>query len=153
MLICLQKVNFVNHIFLKIFQRNSNFFIFGNLGISHTHQKLKYHFEEAFDNYQQGKINSILYVFLEIFKRYYKFDVLGTLGVPVPCTPKVILSICRNSLCFSAGKKPISKPMLFLRCCKDMQTYFEYFGHVWLSITKMIVSTYRILWYLSVCEK
>ena len=39
--------------------------------------------------------------------------------------------------------------MLFWRYCKDMQTYFGYFGHVWLYITKIIVSTFRRLRCLS----
>ena len=74
---------------------------------AHTHQKLKYQFEEAFDNYQQGKINSILYVFLEILQRYYKVVVLGALGMPGRAHPKWYYQFVEKC-CLSAGKKSIS---------------------------------------------
>ena len=89
MLACMQNVSFVIHFSLRILQRNSKLFILGNLGMSdHTHQKWQYHFEEAFDNYQQEKINSILYVFLEILQWYYKVVFLGALVIPGHAHPK-----------------------------------------------------------------
>ena len=48
----------------------------------HTHKKWQYHFEETFDNYQQGKTSSIVYVFLVILQKYYKVVVLGALSMP-----------------------------------------------------------------------
>ena len=72
-----------------ILQINSKHFTFGKLGMSgHTHQKLQYHCEETFDNYQQGKINSILYVFLEILQKYNKVVALGVLSMPHHANPK-----------------------------------------------------------------
>ena len=53
----------------------------------------------------------------------------------------MILSTCRKTLCLFAGKKSTSSPMLFWKHCKDMQTYFGYFGQTWLHTPKMIVST------------
>ena len=52
MLICMQKINFISHSFLKILQKNSKYVILGNLGMSEqTYLKLYYQFEESFDVY------------------------------------------------------------------------------------------------------
>ena len=64
----------------------------------------------------------------------------------------MILSTCRKPLCSFAGKKSTSSPMLYWRYCKDMQTYFGYFGHICMHTPKMI-STCTRLWCLSVCKK
>ena len=45
----------------------------------------------------------------------------------------MILPSCRKSLCLSGGKSST------WRYCKDMQTYFGYFGHTWLHSAKMMV--------------
>ena len=51
---------------------------------------------------------------------------------------KTFVFICRQKINFI--------PMLFWRYCKDMQTsYFWCFGHAWLHMLKMIVSTCRRL--------
>ena len=142
MLGCMQKVNFVIHFSLKILQRNSKLSILGNLGMSgHIHQKRQYHFEETFDNYQQGKINSILYVFLEILQRYYKVVVLGAFGMPGHAHPKWYYQFVEKCV-YLQIKNQFHSPCLF-----------EYFGHVWLYLTKMIVSTFRRLWCLLACQK
>ena len=65
------------------------------------------------------------------------------------------LSTCWKRSCLSAGKISTSSPSIFFwRYCKDMHiSYFGYFGHVWLRILKMIVSTRRKFRCLSVCRK
>ena len=103
---------------------------------SHKHLKWEYHFEGTFDIHHQAKNNCILPVFLEILQRYCKLVVFGTFGHVWLRTPKVILSSCKRLLCFSADKKSTSLPMLLWRYCKDMQTYFRYFGHPWLHSPK-----------------
>ena len=56
MLICMQRINFITHFFLKILQRNTKLVILGNLRISgDTHLKWKYQFKETFDIYLQAK--------------------------------------------------------------------------------------------------
>ena len=125
MLTCMQKVNFIIHFSLKMLQRNSKPFVLCNLGMSgHTHKKWQYHFEEMFDNYQQGKINSILYVFLETLQRYYKVVVLGSLGMPDHAHPnwyyQFVEFFCVNlqvknqfhSPCISGDTAKISKLIL-----------------------------------------
>ena len=111
MLTCMQKVNFVIHFFLKILRRNSKLFVLRNLGKSgHTHQKWQYHFEETFDNYQQGKINSILYVFLEILQRYYKVVVLDALGMPGHAQPKWYYQFVENFCVYLQVKNQFHSP-------------------------------------------
>ena len=111
MLTCMQKLNFVIHFFLKILQRNSKLFVLCNLGMSsHTHQKWQYHFEETFDNYQQGKINSILYVFLEILQRYYKVVVLGALGMSGHAHPKWYYQFVENCCVYLQVKDQFHSP-------------------------------------------
>ena len=84
------------------------------------------------------KINSITQFFLKILQRNSKLVILGTLGMP-GYTPKMILTIWSKLLCLSAQKKTT--------CC------FGYFRHAWLRTSKVIVSTCRKLWCLSVCQK
>ena len=56
MLVCMQRINFITHFFLKTLQRNTKFVILGNLRISgHTHLKWKYQFQETFDVHLQAK--------------------------------------------------------------------------------------------------
>ena len=129
----------------------ANFLFLGNLGMSgHAHKKWQYHFEETFENYQQGKINSILYIFLEILQRYYNV-VLGAFGMPGHAHPKWCYQFVENFCVYLQVKNQFHSPCFSWD--KNMQTYFGYFGHVWLYITKMIVSTFRRLWCLSVCQK
>ena len=83
MLICMQKVNFISHFFLKILQRNSKLVILGNLSMpGYTHLNWQYQFEEIFDAYYKQKIKFILPVFLEIFQIYCKLVILSTLDKP-----------------------------------------------------------------------
>ena len=154
MLTCMQKINFFIHYFLKILQRNSNGFILGNLGMhGHTHLKWQYHFEEPFHNHQQAQINFIFYVFLEILQRYCKLVVLGTLDMPGYAHPKWYYQSVEKFCVYLQAKISSSWLMPFWRYCKDMQTYFGYFGHAWLYTTKLIVSTCGRLQCLSACQK
>ena len=59
----------------------------------------------------------------------------------------------QNAFVFICWQKINFIPMLLWRYCKDMQTYFGYFGHAWLQSTKMIVSPCRMLHFLSACKK
>ena len=152
MLACMQKVNFVIHFFLKILQRNSKLFVLGNLGMSgHTHRKWQYHFEETFHNYLQGKINSILYIFLDIMQRY-KVVILGALGMPGHAHPKWYYQFVENFCVYLQVKNQFHSPY-FSGDTAKISTNIGYFGHVWLYITKMIVSTFRRLRCLSACQK
>ena len=151
MLTCMQKVNFVIHFSLKILQKNIKFFVLGNLGMSgHTHQRWQYHFEETFDNYQQRKINSILYVLLEILQRYYKVVVLGPLGIPNHAHPKWYYQFVEEFCVYLQVKNQFHSPYFSADTAK-ICTYFWYSGHVWLYITKMTLSTFRRLRWLSAC--
>ena len=58
-------------------------------------------------------ITNVFWVFWQCLARHTQGDTIS----------------CRKLLGLSAGKKPVSFPMLFWRYCKDMQTsYFRYFG-------------------------
>ena len=59
--------------------------------------------------------------------------------------PKTMLSSCRKLLYLSAGQTSTSLLMILWRYCKELKTYFGYFGHAWLHSPKMIVSTCRRL--------
>ena len=92
-------------------------------------------------------------MFLEILQRYCKLVVLGTLEMPA-YPSQSLQSNCWKFSCSSAGKKSVSYLMLFWRYCKDKQTsYSRYFGHAWLHIPKMKVSTCRRRRCLSACKK
>ena len=150
MLTCMQKVNFVIHFSLEILQRNGKFLFLVILECLATDNKN--------DSITLKKCLTIISrknstPSLTFSLRYYKDIIKLLFWVLWGCTRKVMLSICREFLCLSAGKKSISQPMLFWRYCKDMQTYFGQFGHVWLYITKMLVSTFRRLRCLSACQK
>ena len=70
MFICMQKINFIPHFFLKILQRNSKIVPLGNLNmIGHILLKRPYQFGENFDIYLQAKKKFILQVFLEILQK------------------------------------------------------------------------------------
>ena len=61
------------------------------------------------------------------------------------------LSACRKFWCLSVCKKSTSSLTTFLRYCKDIACcYFEYFRHAWLHPSNMIMTTFLILWCLSV---
>ena len=147
MLICMQKINFVTQFFPQILQRNSKIVILGNSGMPGYIHLIWL----PFGVYLQ-KINFILHVFLEILQSIANL-LFWILWVCLAMQTKGILSSCRKLLCLSAGKKSTSPTMLFWRYCKDMQTYFGYFGYAWLPTTKMIVSTCRRLQCLSACQK
>ena len=61
------------------------------------------------------------------------------------------VSTCRKFWCLSARKKSTSSLTTFLRYYKDVaRCYFDYFRHIWLHPSNMIVPTFSILWCLSV---
>ena len=140
MLTCMQKVNFVIHFFLTILRRNNKLFVLRNLGKSgHTHQKWQYHFEETFDNFQQGNIKPILQVFLETLQRYYKVVVLGPLGMPGYAHPKWYYQFVENFCVYLEVKNQFHSP------CFSGDT-----AKIW----KLILGTLGISdWCLSACQK
>ena len=96
-------------------------------------------------------INFLLHVFFDILQRYCKPVVLCALGMSGYAQPNWHYHLVEN-FCLSAGKKSTSSPLLLWKYCKDMQTYFGYFGHAWLHSPKMIVSTCRRLRCVSTCK-
>ena len=155
MFICMKKINFIIHFFLKILQRNSKLAILGNLGMpGHTYLKWYHQLEEIFDVYLKIKNQlhhsrfpwDIAKILQTCYLRYFGQAWLNT--------PKMIVSSCRKLLHLPAGKRTISFSMFFWRYCQDMQySYFCYFGHVWIHITKMLISTCRKFWCFSRWQK
>ena len=84
------------------------------------------------------KINFVLHVFLEILRRYCKF-ILSTLGMTGYAHAKWYYQLVGNFCVYLQGKNSTSSPMIFWRYCRDMKTYFQYFGHDWLCTHKLIV--------------
>ena len=88
-------------------------------------------------------------------QKYCKTCYFGYFGDVWLTTPKLIPSTCRKLLCLSAGKELTSSSMFFWRYCKDVQTYFEYFGHIWLESFDVYLHAENTLhctllsWYLS----
>ena len=89
------------------------------------------------------KINFILHVFLEILLRYWKFVSLGTLSMPGYAHQKWYYQLVENIRAYQQAKKSTSFSLFFWTYCKDMQTYFGYFGYACLPTPKMIVSIFK----------
>ena len=122
MLICMQKINFITHFFLKISQRYSKCVILGNLGMSDlTHLKM---ISLLGSRLSTGKKSTLFFTFSLIYCK----DIVNLFWILWSClsnTAKVVLSNCIKCLCLVASKKYY----LFWGCCKDMKSYFGYFGH------------------------
>ena len=72
MLICMQKIDFITHFFLKILQRNSKLVILGNLGMSgHTQLNDNINLKKHLMFICKQKINFICHSFLEILQTCY----------------------------------------------------------------------------------
>ena len=84
--------------------------------------------------------------------RYCKDIVLGALGIPNHAHPKWSYQFLENVCVYLQVKNQFHSPY-FSGDTAKICTYFGYFGHVWLYITKMIVSTFRRLRCLSACQK
>ena len=107
-LICVQKIYFIPHFFLKILQRNSKLVILGNLGMAgHTYLKLQQQFDEIFDVYLW---TFILHIFLVILQRYCKLMVLGTLGMPGQANPKRYYKLVENFCAYLQAKNQLHPP-------------------------------------------
>ena len=126
-LICVQKIYFIPHFFLKILQRNSKLVILGNLGMAgHTYLKLQQQFDEIFDVYLW---TFILHIFLVILQRYCKLMALGRYCKDMQAsyfghfghdwlhTPNMMVLACRRLSYLSAGQKYTSPFTSFLRYC------------------------------------
>ena len=95
-------------------------------------------------------IGFILQVFLDISQGYYKLVILGTLGLADYAHSKWYYLFVGNFRIYLFTKNS----QRFWGYCKDLQTsYFGYFGHTWLSTSKMIVATCKKLPCLSACQK
>ena len=125
MLICMQKINFINYFFLKILQRNSKLVVLGNFGMScHTLKMVVSVWRNRWC-LSAIKKSSSFFTFLEILQRYCKFVVIGTLGIPGFTHPKWYYHLVEN--CLSPGKKSTSFPCLSGDIAKICR--LEYFGH------------------------
>ena len=84
MLICVQKINFITHFFLKILQRNSKLAILGNFGHAWQHKPklIVSIWRNLCRLYADKNIKLILHVFLEISQIFCKLVVLGTWEMP-----------------------------------------------------------------------
>ena len=90
-----------------------------------------------------------------ILQRNSKLVILGNLGM-AGHTPKMIVSIWRNTWHLSAVKKSTVSFTFFLSyffIAKILQTCFGYFGHAWLCTAKVILSIYWKLLCLSAGAK
>ena len=127
MFICMQKINFIPHFFLKILQRNSKIVPLGNLNmIGHILLKWQYQFGENFDIYLQAKkkiypssfpwdIAKIIRVIRAWLATHTQSDTINL--------SKTFMFICRQKVNFI--------PTFCWRYYKDIQTsYLGYFGHV-----------------------
>ena len=153
MLICMQQINFITHLFLKILQRNSKLNILGNSSKPRYTLNDSINLKKSLMFICKRKTNFILSIFLEILQWYCKFVILGTLHKPAYAHLKWYQHLVELSY-LSAGKRAILSPMFFYKYCKDMQTsYFEYFRHVWLYTPKMIKSTCRKFCCFSTSQK
>ena len=117
MLVCMQKINFIILLFLKILQRNSKLVILGNLGMPAHTPKMMVSIWGNIWRSSAGKksISSFTFSLSYIFIAKILQNCFEYFGHSWLCTPKVILSIYRKLLCLSAGKKAISSPTLFWR--------------------------------------
>ena len=101
MLICMQKLNFITHFFLKILQRNSKLVILSNLGMPGHTPKMIVSIWRIFDVYQK-----LFPVFLEIFQRYCKLVILGTLDRSGYTHPKYY-HLVENFHIYQQAKEPL----------------------------------------------
>ena len=149
MLNCTQKVNFVIHSLLRYCREISNFLFCVIWACLALHMK-------------NGSIN--LKKRLTIISRekstpsfrfclrYCKDIVLGALGIPNHAHPKWSYQFLENVCVYLQVKNQFHSPY-FSGDTEKICTSFGYFGHVWLYITKTIVSTFRRLRCLSACQK
>ena len=156
MLICMQNINPITQLFLRILQRNSKLVVLCNLRMTgKTHLKRYYKCEETF--------YVIFPVFLEILlKHTNSFFWIPWSCLTIHTHPECYYQLVENVIdlltvdklfYLSAVNKSTLSPMFFRRYCKDMKTiYFEYFEHVWLRTPKLKVATGRKLQYLSACQ-
>ena len=126
MLVCMQKINFIILLFLKILQRNSKLVISGNLGMPGHAPKMMVSIWGKIWRSSAGKKSisssftfSLSYIFIaKILQNCFEY-----FGHSWLCTPKVIPLIYRKLLCLSAGKKWTSSPMLFWRLVVSILTH------------------------------
>ena len=158
MIICMQKMTFITHFFLKILQRNSKLAILGTLSMSgDAHPKWYYQLAEKFGVYQtaknqlhpprfSGDIPKILWDIPKIL-------LLGTLSMPGYAHPKWYFQLVENLSVYQQVKIPLYPPLFSGDIAEIFKFVILYFGHVWLGTPKMIVLTCRALSCLSACQK
>ena len=152
MFISMQKHNFIIHFFLEILKRNSKIFTLGNLGVTgHKHLKSQHEFEETFDIYLQAKKSTSSFMFS--LRCQLGFQVHLDSGIPILGTSNLgaqIKSFCESKHSLTAS--------IFLE--QDLNvaqilqaSYFGYFEYAWSPIPKVVLSTCRKHFYLSVDKK
>ena len=152
---CMQKINLITQLFLKMLQTNSKLVILDNLCMpGYTHLKCNLAIWRNLWGSFVGKISSSFSRFPWDITKICKL-ILGTLGMTGYANPKWYYQLVETFRVHLQAKNQVHPPNLFWRYCKDIETsYFGYFGHAWLNthkIHKMIVSTCRRLRCLSAC--
>ena len=115
MLVCMQKINFITHLFLKILQRNSKLVILGNLSMPGHTPKIIASIWGNIWHLSAGKKSpssftfSLSYLFISKTLK----TCFGYFGHAWLCTAKVILSVHWKLLCLSAGAKNQLHPSCF----------------------------------------
>ena len=118
MLVCMQKIDFITHFFLKILQRNSNIVILGNLGMPSNTPKMIVSIWGNIWRLSAGKKStSSSYFPLVIFllQRYFKF-VLGTLEMPNYAHPKWYYQFIGNFCVYLQAKNQLHPPCFSEDC-------------------------------------
>ena len=155
MLICIQKINFITHFFLKILKRNNKLVILGNLGMhGNIHLNWQYQFEKTFNVYLQAKNQLRPSGFPWDVAKILQTSYFGYFGLPGYPHSKWYYQVLEDFHIYLQAKNELH-PHVFLEILQRyMQTsYFVYLGHAWLRTPKMIVSTCRKLQCLSACQK
>ena len=75
-----------------------------------------------------------------MFQGYCKLAVFGIWACQATHTQRDTIDL-RKTFVFIGRQKINFTRHVFLRCCKDVQTYFGYFGNAWLHTPQMIVWT------------
>ena len=88
-----------------------------------------YQFEKSFDVYRLEKNQLHLLRFAWDVAKILQTCCFGYFGHVWIHTLKVILSSCRNFRVYLQAKNQLHLPCFFWRYCKDMWTFFGYFGH------------------------
>ena len=117
MLVCMQKINFITHFFLKILKRNGKLVILGNLSMPGHTPKMVVSVWGNIRHLSAGKKSTSSFTFsLSYFllQRYCKL-VLGTLDMPGYAHPKWYYQFIENFCVYLQAQKINFIPHAFLK--------------------------------------